>query len=113
MSDCLFCRIIAGEIPSAKVYEDQWVYAFRDIQPQAPVHILVVPRVHMDSLENVDNENAVYAEKCLQAAAVIARQEGLSGGWRLVSNCGPDAGQTVRHLHFHSLGGRKLSDTMA
>lgn len=112
MSDCLFCRIIAGEIPSEKVYEDPWVYAFRDIQPQAPVHILVVPRVHLDSLESVDGDSAVYVEKCLLAAAAIARQEGLAGGWRLVSNCGPDAGQTVRHLHFHILGGKRLSDAM-
>ena len=113
MSDCLFCRIIAGEIPSAKVYEDENVYAFRDINPQAPTHILVVPREHIESAAAIDGDNSVLAARCLEAAAKIAAQEGLAGGFRLVSNCGDDAGQTVKHLHFHILGGRKLTDQMA
>ena len=113
MSDCLFCRIIAGEIPSAKVYEDENVYAFRDINPQAPTHILVVPREHIESAAAIDGDNSVLAARCLEAAAKIAAQEGLTGGFRLVSNCGDDAGQTVKHLHFHILGGRKLTDQMA
>ncbi len=113
MSDCLFCRIIAGEIPSAKVYEDENVYAFRDINPQAPTHILVVPREHIESAAAIDGDNSVLAARCLEAAAKIAAQEGLTGGFRLVSNCGDDAGQTVKHLHFHILGGRRLTDQMA
>ena len=113
MSDCLFCRIIAGEIPSAKVYEDENVYAFRDINPQAPTHILVVLREHIESAAAIDGDNSVLAARCLDAAAKIAAQEGLTGGFRLVSNCGDDAGQTVKHLHFHILGGRRLTDQMA
>jgi histidine triad (HIT) family protein len=113
MSDCLFCKIIAGEIPSAKVYENEDVFAFRDINPQAPVHVLVVPRIHIESAGVIDGTNSALAAKCLEAAAVIARQEGLSGGFRLISNCGDDAGQTVKHLHFHILGGKRLSDEMA
>jgi len=113
MSDCLFCRIIAGEIPSEKVYEDDSVFAFRDINPQAPTHILVVPREHVGSVGELNAENAHLAAECLTAAAKIAAQEGLTNGFRVVSNCGDDAGQTVKHLHFHILGGRKLTDRMA
>ena len=113
MSDCLFCKIIAGEIPSSKVYEDNWVYAFRDINPQAPVHILVVPKEHIGSAAEIEPENSVHAVKCLEAIAVIARNEGLTNGYRIVSNCGADAGQTVQHLHFHLLGGKQLSLEMA
>ncbi|MBR6208022.1 MAG: histidine triad nucleotide-binding protein [Oscillospiraceae bacterium] len=113
MSDCLFCKIIAGEIPSAKVYEDENVYAFRDIQPQAPTHILVVPREHIESVAALDESNSAAAARCLEAVARIARQEGLSGGFRVVSNAGDDAGQTVKHLHFHILGGCRLVDKMA
>ena len=113
MSDCLFCKIIAGEIPSTKVYEDNWVYAFRDINPQAPTHILVVPKEHIASVADIDPALSVHAAKCLEAVAVIARNEGLTGGYRVVSNCGADAGQTVHHLHFHILGGKRLNDQMA
>ena len=113
MSDCLFCKIIAGEIPSTKVYEDENVFAFRDIAPQAPTHILVVPREHIESVADLNAENSALAARCLEAAAVIARQEGLTGGFRVVSNCGDDAGQTVKHLHFHILGGERLGDRMA
>ncbi|MBQ5350378.1 MAG: histidine triad nucleotide-binding protein [Oscillospiraceae bacterium] len=113
MSDCLFCKIIAGEIPSAKVYEDENVFAFRDIAPQAPTHILVVPREHIESVADLNADNSALAARCLEAAAAIARQEGLKGGFRVVSNCGDDAGQTVKHLHFHILGGERLGDRMA
>ena len=113
MSDCLFCKIIAGEIPSDRVYEDNWVYAFRDIHPQAPVHILVVPKEHIASMAEVNYETSVHAAKCLEAVAIIAANEGLDGGYRVVSNCGDDAGQTVHHLHFHILGGHRLADRMA
>ena len=113
MSDCLFCKIIAGEIPSAKVYEDEDVLAFRDINPQARVHVLVVPKTHIESAGVIDRTNSGLAARCLEAAAVIARQEGLTGGFRLVSNCGDDAGQTVKHLHFHVMGGERLTDKMA
>ena len=113
MSDCLFCKIIAGEIPSTKVYENESVYAFRDINPQAPTHILVVPKEHIASVAEIDADNSALAAKCLEAVAEIARQEGLTGGYRVVSNCGDDAGQTVHHLHFHILGGKPLNGQMA
>ena len=112
MEDCLFCKIAAGEIPSARVYEDNWVYAFRDINPQAPTHILVIPREHIPSVAALNPSNSVYAAKCLEAIAEIAENEGLAGGYRVVSNVGADAGQTVPHLHFHILGGQRLTDSM-
>ena len=108
MSDCIFCRIIAGEIPSQRVYEDESVYAFRDIAPQAPVHILVVPKQHIASAAELTPENSHLAAKCLEAIAKLAESEGLSSGCRIISNTGPDAGQTVFHLHFHLLGGKPL-----
>ena len=113
MNDCLFCKIIAGEIPSAKVYEDEHVFAFRDINPQAPTHILVVPKEHIASAAELTEKNASAAARCLVTAAKIAGSEKLTGGYRIVSNVGPDAGQTVKHLHFHILGGKRLDDTMA
>ena len=113
MNDCLFCKIIAGEIPSAKVYEDEHVFAFRDINPQAPTHILVVPKEHIASAAELTEKNASAAAHCLVAAVKIAGSEKLTGGYRIVSNVGPDAGQTVKHLHFHILGGKRLDDTMA
>lgn len=113
MEDCIFCKIIAGEIPSAKVYEDEHVYAFRDINPQAPTHILVVPKEHIGSAAELTEENSAAAARCLVAAAKIAEREALTGGYRIVSNVGSDAGQTVKHLHFHILGGKRLDDTMA
>ena len=113
MNDCLFCKIAAGEIPSACLYEDENVFAFRDIAPQAPTHILVVPREHIESVADLNADNSALAARCLEAAAAIARQEGLRGGFRVVSNCGDDAGQTVKHLHFHILGGERLGDRMA
>ena len=112
-NDCLFCAIVAGEIPSTKVYEDAKCYAFRDINPQTPTHILVVPKEHIASVAQLNEENAALAGHCLAAAAKIAAQENLTGGYRIVSNCGADAGQTVFHLHFHILGGKKMDEHMA
>ena len=111
--DCIFCKIIAGDIPSAKVYEDELVYAFRDINPQMPTHVLVVPKEHIASVAELNPDNSVYAAKCLEAVAKIAKQEGLDNGYRVVSNIGDDAGQTVHHLHFHILGGGRMADRMS
>ncbi len=111
--ECLFCRIIQGEIPSTKVYEDELCFAFRDIAPQAPTHILVVPKTHIASAAEIGADNAALAAHILSALPKIAAAEGLTGGWRIVSNVGDDAGQTVKHLHFHILGGERLSDRMA
>ena len=111
--NCLFCKIIAGDIPSTKVYEDDLVYAFRDIAPQAPTHILVVPKTHMEDCNAVTAANSAVVAHIFQAIPAIARAEGLENGYRVVSNCGADAGQTVQHLHFHILGGRKLALEMA
>ncbi len=110
--DCLFCKIIKGEIPSAKVYEDEYVYAFRDINPQAPVHVLVVPKEHICCTRAINESNSVYVAKCFEAIAKIAKAEGLENGYRVINNCGEDGGQTVMHLHFHLLGGVKLSEKM-
>ena len=112
MDNCLFCRIIAGEIPSTKVYEDEHVFAFRDINPQAPVHILVVPKAHIPCADAVDESNSAAVAHCFEAIAKIAKAEGLDSGYRVINNCGEDGGQTVMHLHFHVLGGVKLSDQM-
>jgi histidine triad (HIT) family protein len=111
--DCLFCKIIAGDIPSTKVYEDDAVYAFRDIAPQAPVHILVVPKTHIPSVDGITAENSALVARIFEVIPQIAAAEGLTNGYRVVSNCGPDAGQTVGHLHFHILGGKELSLEMA
>ena len=113
MSDCLFCKIIAGSIPSTKVYEDETVFAFRDIAPQAPTHILVIPKQHMASVNDVTAENSAVVAHIFEVIPQIAKAEGLEGGYRVVSNCGADAGQTVHHLHFHILGGKALSLEMA
>lgn len=113
MENCLFCKIIAGEIPSNKVYEDETVFAFRDIAPQAPSHILVVPKAHIVSVAEVTAENSAVVAHIFEVIAKIAAEEGLAGGYRVVSNCGDDAGQTVHHLHFHILGGKTLNTQMA
>jgi len=108
--DCLFCKIIAGEIPSAKVYEDEFVYAFRDIEPQAPVHILIVPKEHIASANELNEKNADVLSRIFLAAAKLAKEEGIAeDGYRIVNNCGFNGGQTVNHLHFHMLGGRSLA----
>ena len=113
MENCLFCKIIKGEIPSARVYENDQVYAFKDINPQASVHVLVVPKTHVASVSEIDLLSDEDVAACLRAVSLIARQESLSGGYRVISNCGPDACQSVPHLHFHILGGRRMSDQMA
>lgn len=113
MNDCLFCKIIRGEISSAKVYEDDLVFAFRDIAPQAPTHILVIPKTHIPGCNGVTEENSALVAHIFEVIPKIAAAEGLTGGYRVVSNCGEDAGQTVPHLHFHILGGKQLTLEMA
>ena len=113
MSNCLFCKIIAGEIPSTKVYEDESVLAFRDIAPQAPTHILVIPKAHIGSVAEINAENAQIVAHIFTVIPQIAAAEKLENGYRVISNCGADAGQTVHHLHFHILGGKQLRTDMA
>ena len=113
MSNCLFCKIVAGEIPSTKVYEDDNVLAFRDIAPQAPTHILVIPKCHIGSVAEITAENSAVVAHIFEVIAGVAKAEGLENGYRVVSNCGEHAGQTVHHLHFHILGGRQLALEMA
>ena len=107
--NCLFCKIIAGQIPSKKVYEDDKVYVFEDINPQAPTHVLVIPKRHFAGLKEADGTDAEIIGRCHLAAAMIARQRKIENGYRTVLNVGPGAGQSVFHLHVHLLGGRSLS----
>ena len=110
MNDCLFCKIIAGEIPSAKVYEDDMVCAFKDITPQAPVHVLIVPKKHMANILECDAETAAALTEAIRA---IAKQQGVAeSGFRVISNCGHDGAQSVNHLHVHLLGGKALPEQM-
>ena len=113
MTDCIFCKIIAGDIPSNRVYEDELVYAFRDINPQAPTHILVVPKQHIADMNGICGQNSAVVAHIFAVIPQIAQAEGLVNGYRVVSNCGSDAGQTVQHLHFHILGGKPLTLEMA
>lgn len=114
MNDCLFCKIAAGEIPSTKVYEDDEVLAFRDIAPQAPVHVLVIPKKHITGWYAAKEEQDALLAHLMRVAAKVAEMEGISeSGFRVVSNCGADAQQTVPHLHLHVLGGKALSGEMA
>ena len=108
MNDCLFCRIVSGEIPSRKVYEDEHTYAFEDINPQAPTHVLIIPRKHIRGLKEADGNDAEIVGRCQLTAAEIARQRGIEDGYRTVVNVGPKSGQSVFHLHVHLLGGRLL-----
>ena len=110
--DCLFCKIIAGDIPSTKVYEDEWVYAFRDINPMAPVHVLVVPKTHVCCADKIDASNSGCVAKIFEAIPKIAKALGLEKGYRIVTNIGEHGCQSVKHLHFHVLGGTQLSETM-
>ena len=107
--DCLFCKIIAGEIPSTKIYEDEYVYAFNDIAPQAPFHAIVIPKEHISCANDINAENSFYVAKIFEAVAKIAKENNLDKGYRVVNNCGEDGGQTVLHLHFHLLGRRNLA----
>ncbi len=106
---CLFCEIIAGNIPSNKVYEDDKIFAFKDINPVAPVHVLVVPKVHIDSVNAVNGENSGYVAHIFEKIPEIAKSQGIDS-YRVISNCGKDAGQTVMHLHFHIIGGTELGE---
>ncbi len=109
MSDCLFCKIIKGEIPSTKVFENEFVLAFRDIAPQAPEHIVIIPKEHIASANEITKENSMLVAEVFEAAAKIAADLGFAEkGYRIVNNCGEDGGQTVGHLHFHLLAGRNL-----
>ena len=113
MENCLFCKIVAGTIPSTKVYEDETVLAFRDINPLAPVHVLVIPKTHIRDTDGVTAENSHLLAHICEVIPQIAAAEGLENGYRVVSNCGADGGQMVPHLHFHILGGRKLTVELA
>ena len=113
MNDCLFCKIIAGVIPSKKVYEDESVFAFYDIAPQAPVHVLVIPKAHIACVDEINEANADIVAYIFTKIPEIAKSAGITNGYRIVSNCGPDACQSVPHLHFHILGGAPLTDKMA
>ena len=109
MSDCLFCKIAAGDIPSDCLFEDDRVYAFKDIAPQAPVHFLVIPKEHIPSAACVDETNSALVAHIFEVIARLAKEQGLEG-FRVVSNVGESAGQTVKHLHFHMLGGKTMGE---
>lgn len=110
MEDCLFCKIIAGEIPSTKVYEDDMVYAFNDIAPQAPCHVVIVPKIHIASANKITPENSACVSRIFEVVPKIAKELGFAeNGYRVVNNCGEDGLQSVKHLHFHLMGGRKFS----
>jgi histidine triad (HIT) family protein len=109
MNDCIFCKIVAGEIPSKPVYQDEYVYAFHDIDPKAPVHFLVIPREHIPSLDHITPENSAVIAKIYETIARLSKELSLEKGFRVVVNCGEDGGQTVGHIHFHVLAGRALA----
>ena len=113
MANCIFCMIAEGTIPSTKVYEDEKILAFRDINPMAPTHILVIPKEHIPSVDGITAENSAVVAHIFEVIPQIAKAENLENGYRVVSNCGEHAGQTVHHLHFHILGGKQLSLEMA
>ena len=110
--NCLFCKIIAGEIPSKKIYESDEILAFYDIEPQAPFHALIIPKTHISSANEICCENSAIISKIFEVATVIANEQGLENGYRIVTNIGDDGCQSVKHLHFHLLGGKKLSGQM-
>lgn len=107
--DCIFCKIASGEIPTTKVYEDDKVIAFNDLEPQAPVHILIIPKEHIESVNYIDNKNSDVIGYIFEVAAKLAKKLHLENGYRIVNNCGTDGGQTVMHLHFHLLAGRRMA----
>lgn len=108
--DCIFCKIVNGDIPSNKVYEDDTVLAFHDIAPQMPVHVIVIPKIHIDSALSVNAENSAVIGHIFEVIPKIAKDLGLENGFRIINNCGKDGGQTVGHIHFHILGGRTLGE---
>lgn len=107
--DCLFCSIVSGEVSSKKIYEDDAVYAFYDIDPQAPFHAIIIPKTHISSANDITADNSALIARVFEAAAKIAKENNLESGYRIVNNCGTDGGQTVGHIHFHLLGGRMLA----
>ena len=111
--DCIFCKIASGQIPSARIYEDELCFAFHDINPQAPVHALIIPKEHIPSTDGVTAENSKYVAHIFEMIPRIAEELGLDKGYRVITNCGDDGCQSVKHLHFHVLGGKKLSENMA
>jgi len=111
--DCIFCKIIAGDIPSSKVYEDDKILAFRDVNPQAPVHVLIVPKMHIACADEITEENSGVVAHIFAKIPMIAKEAGATNGYRIINNCGEDGAQTVKHLHFHLLGGKKLTEQMA
>ena len=110
--DCIFCKIAEGTIPSNKVYEDEFCLAFHDINPQTPVHVLVIPKLHIGSTDEVSAENSAVVAKIFEAIPNVARLAGITNGYRVITNCGEDACQTVKHLHFHIMGGKALPEQM-
>ncbi len=111
--DCIFCKIIAGEIPSKTVYEDEKLKAFYDIAPQAPVHVVIIPKEHIPSADAINEQNSASIAYIFEKIPEIAKKCGLSNGYRVITNCGEDGCQSVKHIHFHLLGGTKLSEKMA
>ena len=111
--DCIFCMIKDGKIPSSKVYEDEAMLAFKDVNPQAPVHVLVIPKTHIPSFDGINSDNSEIVARIFAKIPEIAKTAGCENGYRVISNCGEDACQSVKHLHFHILGGRKLAEQMA
>lgn len=111
--DCLFCKIIAGEIPSFKVYEDDMILAFKDIAPMAPVHVLVIPKLHIENVDGITEENSKYVSHIFEKIPEIAKSAGAVNGYRVITNCGEDGCQSVMHLHFHILGGARLPEKLA
>lgn len=111
--DCIFCAIAKGEIPSKVAYEDENVFAFYDIAPQAPVHVLVIPKMHISSVDALDDSTSDIIARVMLAIPKVAKAAGLTNGYRVISNVGEDGCQSVKHLHFHILGGKKLPETMA
>ncbi len=107
--ECIFCKIVSGEIPCRKAYEDDEILAFYDLEPQAPVHILIIPKQHIESSNEINCENSKIIAHIFEVIPKLAKELGLSSGYRIVSNCMEDAGQTVKHIHFHILGGRKFT----
>lgn len=111
--DCLFCKIVKSEIPSTKVYEDDEILAFKDISPMAPVHIIIIPKTHIASADELTSDNANIVAKIFAVIPKIAKEQSLTNGYRVITNIGEDGGQTVKHLHFHLLGGKKLNTNLA
>ena len=111
--DCIFCMIAEGKIPSTKVYEDEDILAFRDINPQAPVHVLVIPKTHIASADEITEENSDVVKRIFEVIPKIAKEEGLPNGYRVITNVGEDGAQSVKHMHFHILGGKKLPERMS